>query len=244
VIVPKLRIIAGPNGSGKSTLIEYLRENFALSFGFYLNADEVEKTLSKVGGINLSDWNLSVKEEFLLGFLAGHPLAPRLSISGVRVLNNALIVPSEAAGGYFAACLSDFIRKEWVKSGQSFTFETVMSGADKLDLLQTARGAGFRVYLYFVCTDDLEINRRRVAFRVAEGGHDVPSDKISSRYHASLANLRSAIWLSNRAYLFDNSGTSLRFFAEFEEQKLVQVSEHPPNWFITSGLVDSDEDPN
>ena len=111
-----------------------------------------------------------------------------------------------------------------------------MSGIDKIQLLQTAQGQGYRTYLYYVCTNAPEINLERVAFRVGQGGHHVPPDKIASRYRTSLAHLPQAIRWSNRAYLFDNSGSDLRFIAEFAEQKLLRVSESAPEWFIASSL--------
>ncbi len=42
-------MIAGPNGSGKSTLTDDLRKNYPLHFGFYINADEIEKILRQNG---------------------------------------------------------------------------------------------------------------------------------------------------------------------------------------------------
>ncbi len=56
-------------------------------------------------------------------------------------------------------------------------------------------------------TDDPAINIARVQARVRQGGHDVPVDKIISRYARSLDLLLDAIRASHRAYLFDNSQT-------------------------------------
>jgi predicted ABC-type ATPase len=74
------------------------------------------------------------------------------------------------------------------------------------------------------------INEERVAARVLKGGHNVPADKIVSRYERSLSHLAKAISRSNRAYLFDNSEKSHRLVAEFEEGKLISVSDKPPGW--------------
>ncbi|MCP6330158.1 hypothetical protein NL460_28890, partial [Klebsiella pneumoniae] len=85
----------------------------------------------------------------------------------------------------------DFMRHQWIASQTSFTFETVMSSSDKIDLLHHARHHGFRTYLYFVCTDSPLINADRVRNRVSEGGHDVPAEKISDRYNRAIANLKA-----------------------------------------------------
>lgn len=106
-----------------------------------------------------------------------------------------------------------------------------MSSRGKLDLLADARRIGCRTYLYYVCTDTPLVNQQRIANRVQDGGHDVPADKIISRYERSLALLPEAIRLSDRAYLFDNSGLSHRLFSEFESGQLVRMDGNSPEWF-------------
>jgi len=51
---------------------------------------------------------------------------------------------------------------------------------------------GYKVYLYFVSTESPYINIFRVAARKAKGGHNVPEDKIISRYYRSLGLLADA----------------------------------------------------
>jgi predicted ABC-type ATPase len=50
---------------------------------------------------------------------------------------------------------------------ESFTFETVMSHPDRVEALEGAQSRGYRTYLYFVCTDNIDINAGRIAARVA-----------------------------------------------------------------------------
>ena len=111
-----------------------------------------------------------------------------------------------------------------------------MSHPGKVALLEKAQQAGYRTYLYFVATDDPEINGSRVRNRVGLGGHPVPEDKIISRYHRSLALLLEAIKHTNRAYIFDNSTDSsnprLAWLAEVTDgQLLVLKTERIPAWF-------------
>jgi predicted ABC-type ATPase len=63
------------------------------------------------------------------------------------------------------------------------------------------------VYLYFVTTADPDINVARVRSRVAQGGHDVPEDRIRDRYTKSLELMYNAAQEAYQAYFFDNSGT-------------------------------------
>ena len=84
-----------------------------------------------------------------------------------------------------------------------------MSERCKVQFLTEAQNSDFRTYLYFVATEDPEINVVRVARRVAEGGHDVPKDKILSRFDRSVKLASDAVRHTNRAYFFDTSGDAL-----------------------------------
>ena len=115
----------------------------------------------------------------------------------------------------------------------SFTFETVMSDSSKIRFIEKARATGYRTYLYYVATLDPLINVSRVANRVATGGHPVPENKIRERYFRSLDLLSSAIRISDRAYIWDNSDQVARFFAEFEGGVLKPSAFKVPVWFKT-----------
>lgn len=116
----------------------------------------------------------------------------------------------------------------------SFTYETVMSHESKIAFLQKARGKNYRVYLYFVATEDPEINVSRVNVRVAQKDHFVAPTTITERYFKSLNLLKSAIKKSNRAYIWDNSGTTSLLISETTEGENVEIidTEVVPNWFI------------
>lgn len=53
-----------------------------------------------------------------------------------------------------------------------------------------------------------EINLVRVKNRVLNGGHDVPKDKIVSRYYKSLGMISKLIPVCDRISIYDNSGSS------------------------------------
>jgi hypothetical protein len=82
-----------------------------------------------------------------------------------------------AVDSYMASALVESMREVLLEWGKTFTFETVMSHRSKVEILQRARDAGYRTYLYFVATEDVEINVARVANRVELGGHAVPVEK-------------------------------------------------------------------
>lgn len=117
---------------------------------------------------------------------------------------------------------------------RSHSFETVMSHPSHIDHLHAARAAGFDVMLYFVATDDPLINQGRVANRVLHGGHDVPHDRIVSRYHRSLANLPMAIAAAHGGLVFDNSraGQPLTPLAEIRDGRICRAFDlRRPKWW-------------
>ena len=115
----------------------------------------------------------------------------------------------------------------------------VMSHEDKIRLLFEASKLGYRNYLYYIATDDPQINISRVKNRVQQNGHSVPEIKIRERYFRSLDLLIKAIKKSNRAYIFDNSthGTEKVWLAEITDGKSIELkNDFVPRWFETAVL--------
>ena len=231
-------MFAGPNGSGKSTLKAVLPEEL---LGVYLNPDEIEDAILRTGLLDLKAFGVAATAEEVLRFFEGSeflkasglgPVAGQLGFKDDR-----LSFAAGAVNSYAASVAVDFLRRKLLERRASFTFETVMSHPSKVALLERARGLGYRTYLYYIATDDPEINISRVRSRVKQGGHAVPEDKIVSRYHRSLALLMAAIRHANRAYIFDNStdDRDRTWLAEITEgRELEMKTDHMPAWFKRS----------
>ena len=104
-----------------------------------------------------------------------------------------------------AANEAEQLREDCLQSGRSFTFETVLSTRRNIDFLIRAKSAGFYISCVFVLTSDPEINVLRVKSRVLDGGHDVPRNKIRSRYAKSLANIAELASICNQCRIYDNT---------------------------------------
>lgn len=168
-------MFAGPNGSGKSTLKSVLKPEW---LGLYLNADELDEALRATNGWRPPSGFPPINPEGLGSFLDsserlsdGRPGSERIEF----MPDGNLRCRSEEKGGYLAAVLADYLRQELLSARLSFTFETVMSHPSKVELLRQAKAAGYRTYLYFIATEDPQVNIDRIATRVALGGHPVPS---------------------------------------------------------------------
>jgi len=146
--------------------------------------------------------NGSGKTTFVKEFLA-------LELPGYVYINADEIAkarwPADSdAHAYEAAEVAAETRAHLIASGRSFIAETVFSHRSKLDLIRSARGAGYQVVLHVMLVPE-ELAVRRVAYRVQAGGHDVPERKIRERYHRLWPLVAQAISLADRAVLYDNS---------------------------------------
>lgn len=233
-MTPRFRVVAGPNGSGKTTLARRLAADYAVNFYDVVNADDIFAEVRRTGrcaprmpvdgGALLkfalaSSYGADVKNVFLDG--------------KVDVKDDCVLFAPEAVNSYSVALLAAFLQHEYIMERRSFSIETVFSHRSKVDALRDARASRFRTYLYFVATESPEINIARVETRAALGGHSVPADKVAARYPLSVANAAAALPHLSRAFFFDNSGETMRFFAEWsEEAGLVRVAGcRTPAWF-------------
>lgn len=80
---------------------------------------------------------------------------------------------------------------ECTKSGESFAFETTLSGHHYLQRIENWIKLGYKVKLWFIALSSPELAISRVAERVAQGGHNIPKDVIERRFAAGLKNLPS-----------------------------------------------------
>jgi predicted ABC-type ATPase len=131
---------------------------------------------------------------------------------------------------YQAAIIAERRRQEFIKLRQSFSFETVMSHPSKLKVLQQAKDAGYQVEIVFIATSDPAVNIDRVRQRVAEGGHDVPPDKIVARYYRVIELLPAAAEIVDRVRMYDNTNLP-RLIATIENGRVSYLTtDDTPQW--------------
>lgn len=111
-----------------------------------------------------------------------------------------------------AAIQATAMKKKYISLSESFAFETVLSSDINLDILRSAKEHGFFIYCFYVITKSYEINLSRVKSRVAMGGHDVPEEKIKSRYSKSLNNIKEVVKFCDIVNIYDNSELPFRIF--------------------------------
>jgi len=240
-----MRVFAGPNGSGKSTIIKAVRnyktEQGKIDFGIYINADDIVNEL-RHHKFSFTKYKIKTTLKELIdiasasGLLEGDFTLAAFKKS-FTFKENTIAIKDLNYTQELAQILADFLRKVLLRENKKFSFETVFSHESKLDIMRQAKQAGYKVYLYFVSTSSPDINIERVALRVKKGGHDVPKDKIKSRYYRSLNLLFDAAQLTHQTFFFDNSKDQPQLFNNFKMVNGKKVwktikKEDAPEWFI------------
>jgi predicted ABC-type ATPase len=157
-----------------------------------------------------------------------------LQSTGLRFVNADVIADELDLEPYAAANVAEALRRELVNQRESFVFETVFSDpvGDKRSFLMETSEAGYTVVLCFIGIAGPKTSEERVAMRVSQGGHDVPTGKLNTRFRRTLANLKTAIRELPHVLVFDNEdlGTPFRLVAVFEHGQLTIRQSAWPRW--------------
>lgn len=95
-----------------------------------------------------------------------------------------------------------------LKSRDSFGWESTLAGRSHAPILKKARQDGYEIELHYLSVPSPLVCIERVAQRVREGGHNVPTADIKRRFYRSLENLvEFYLALADRWTLWDATGT-------------------------------------
>lgn len=105
-----------------------------------------------------------------------------------------------------------------VLNGESFAFETTLSGKTYAKMIPEWQQMGYSVKLVFLYLPDVAIAIERVKYRVEQGGHNIPEKIIRRRYEKGWRNFQSLYkHLVDAWILFDNSGMTPRLLDKGEK---------------------------
>ncbi|MDD2691055.1 MAG: zeta toxin family protein [Simplicispira sp.] len=157
------------------------------------------------------------KTTFAREFLPNEAGCPQFLNADLIAAGLAPFAPESAALPAARLMLAELERH--FQTGQSFAFETTLSGRAYLRHIARWRAAGYRVELIFLRLASADEALARVAQRVKQGGHHIPEAVIRRRFAAGLDNLSRHYAPAVDAWaLYDNSG---------EEPILLNWSEAP-----------------
>ena len=99
------------------------------------------------------------------------------------------------------------IMQERVRRGDSFAFESTLSGRGYLRHIAGWQKAGYFVKLIYLSLATPEIALARIRQRVREGGHSIPEVVVRRRFRSSLENFNHHYsQLVDEWAIYDNSG--------------------------------------
>ncbi len=105
--------------------------------------------------------------------------------------------------------------RDYADRGDSFAFETTLSGRGYARIIPTWQQAGYRVKLFFPGLDSPELAIARVRQRVRAGGHHIPSPVIQRRFDAGLHNPEHLYKpLVDEWAVYNNSGVTPQLLEE------------------------------
>ena len=130
------------------------------------------------------------KTTFARSFLPEEAQCPHFINADLIAAGLSPFAPDQAAmkaGRLMVEEIADCVRK-----GESFAFETTLSGLSYVFHIREWRALGYHVSLFFLSLPDAETAIARVAERVRQGGHDIPEAVIRRRFIAGQRNFEEA----------------------------------------------------
>lgn len=112
--------------------------------------------------------------------------------------------------------------------GADFAFETTLATRSYVKFIESAHAKGYFVTLLYFWLPSPELAIERVAMRVQQGGHFIPSDVVRRRYWNSLHNLTTLytpvcdLWA-----IYDNNvaDVEIRKIASGERNEHIRIEE-------------------
>ena len=155
--------------------------------------------------IILAGPNGAGKTTFARSFLPAEADLPRFINADLIAAGLAPFAPETAAVRAGRLMLEEITLS--ARRGESFAFETTLSGLGYLRQIPKWRAQGYRVSLYFLSLPNAETAIARVASRVRQGGHDIAEAVVRRRFASGMANFhRHYKGAVDDWAMYDNSG--------------------------------------
>jgi len=117
-----------------------------------------------------------------------------------------------------------------------FAFESTLSGKTYINFFKELKKKGYNLHIFFLWIPSAELALSRIKDRVAEGGHDVPSQDVRRRFGRSIYNFFKFYRpLLHSWMLFDNSESKPKLIAEEKDKKLNIIDQNLFNIILKTG---------
>jgi len=120
--------------------------------------------------------------------------------------------------------------RECIKEGKSFSIETTLAGKNAINQMNQAKENGYEINIFFLGLKEVSKNIERVALRVKNGGHHIPTEDILRRHTTSRDNLLQNLKLIDNLLVVDNSNLDGELILETSQGSISFQSNHIPQW--------------
>ncbi|MCF2945460.1 zeta toxin family protein [Paenibacillus tarimensis] len=124
------------------------------------------------------------------------------------------------------------LAKDCIQKRRDFSIETTLAGGNAVRLMYDAKAKGFEITMFYVGLGDYHLNIERVAARVRNGGHHIPTEDIIRRHETSIRNLISNLHLIDHLIVIDNSSTEGSRVLQMNRGSIVHRADTIPSWAI------------
>ena len=119
-----------------------------------------------------------------------------------------------------------------IKEGTDFSIETTLAGGNAIRQIQKAKEQGYKITMFYVALDDVTQNINRVAMRVKNGGHDIPTEDILRRSKTSFDQLYRYAHIVDTLVMIDNSLDDGKIILEINNGFITFEAKSIPKWAL------------
>ncbi|ALX47670.1 zeta toxin family protein [Lentibacillus amyloliquefaciens] len=122
---------------------------------------------------------------------------------------------------------------EYIKEGKDFSIETTLAGKNALRQISKAKEYGYEVTMFYIALNDVNQNIERIAMRVKNGGHHIPTEDILRRDKTSFKHLYECAPIIDNLILIDNSKDDGEIILEINDGKITFEVNQLPDWALS-----------
>lgn len=121
--------------------------------------------------------------------------------------------------------------RECLETGINFTQETTLASRQIVRTASQARESGYYVRMYYIGLNTPDESLRRIANRVARGGHNIGADDVLRRFSGRWEAVKNILAYCDEAHFFDNDNGFVEV-AEYRNGELLIKGEYRPAWIL------------